>query len=115
MKKTLPWACLLLAAFLGIARSGNAQVATGTLDGTVLDALGKPVDYATVTLQTSEGDRPNLTRTDGDGRFRFVRFRTGEYDVRAQSDGLFSPWTKHIRIHSHRTTQITLQLPVRKP
>jgi 5-hydroxyisourate hydrolase-like protein (transthyretin family) len=111
MKKTLRFLFpVLLIAFLGTAPSNHAAVATGTLAGTVLDAHGKPVDYATVTLQTSEGDRPNLTRTDGDGHFEFARYQTGEYDVRAQAGGLFSDWTKHIRIHARKTTAITLRL-----
>jgi hypothetical protein len=116
VKKMLPSVfLLLLVATLGVAATRGAQVATGTLAGTVLDAQGKPVDDATVTMQTSDGDHPNLTRTDGDGHFEFVRFRTGEYDVRAQARGIFSAWTKHIRIHSHKTTQITLRLPASNP
>jgi Carboxypeptidase regulatory-like domain len=106
---------LLLIASVGIVPAGSAQLATGTLAGTVLDADGQPVDYATVTMQTSDGDHPNLMRTDGDGHFEFVRFRTGEYDVRAQARGIFSDWTKHVRIHSHKTTRITLRLPASKP
>jgi Carboxypeptidase regulatory-like domain len=106
---------LLLLATLGVIETKSAPVATGTLAGTVLDAQGKPVDYATVTMQTSYGDHPNLTRTDGDGHFEFVRFQTGEYDVRAQASGIFSPWTKHVRIHSQKTTRITLQLAASKP
>ena len=80
MKKSVLF--LLLIAALGIAATVSARVAIGTLSGTVLDADGKPVDYATVTLQTSDGNHPHLTRTDGDGHFEFTRFETGQYDVR---------------------------------
>ena len=110
MKKLRSVFLLLLLAIVGVTATKSAQVATGTLAGTVLDAQGKPVDYATVTIQTSDGDHPSLMRTDGDGHFEFVRFQAGEYDVRAQASGVFSAWTKHVRIHSHKTTRITLQL-----
>jgi hypothetical protein len=106
---------LLLLSIAGGTATKSAQVATGTLAGTVLDAQGKPVDYATVTMQTSDGDHPHLTRTDGEGHFEFARFQTGEYDVRAQASGIFSAWMKHVRIHSHKTTQITLELAAAKP
>jgi hypothetical protein len=105
----------LLIATVGVASTGGAKVATGTLAGTVLDTGGKPVDYATVTVETSDGNHPNLTRTDGDGHFEFARFRTGQYDVRAQASGLFSDWTKRVFVHSNETTRITLRLRASKP
>jgi hypothetical protein len=106
---------VLLIATVGVAASGGAKVATGTLAGTVLDMEGKPVDYATVTVETSDGNHPNLTRTGGDGHFEFARFRTGQYDVRAQASGLFSDWAKRVLVHSNKTTQITLRLRGSKP
>jgi hypothetical protein len=113
MKKSVLF--LLLIAALGIAATVSARVAIGTLSGTVLDADGKPVDYATVTLQTSDGNHPHLTRTDGDGHFEFTRFETGQYDVRAQSHGIFSDWLRRISIRSGKTTQVTLHLPAPLP
>jgi uncharacterized GH25 family protein len=105
---------LLVVAALGVAATVQARVATGTLAGTVLDAHGKPVAHATVTIQTSYGDHPNATHTDDNGHFAFARYRTGQYDVRAYADGLFSAWTKRVLIRSHRTTEVTLRLPAAK-
>jgi hypothetical protein len=106
---------LLLISVLGMSARTDARVATGTLEGVVLDAQDKPVDYATVTIQTSDGNHPNLTRTDSHGHFEFTRFETGQYDLRAESDGLFSPWTRRISIHAHKTAQATLHLAPSKP
>ena len=106
---------LLLISILGMSARTDAKVAIGILEGVVLDAQGKPVDYATVTIQTSDGNHPNLTRTDSDGHFEFTRFETGQYDLRAESAGLFSPWTRRISIHANKTAHVTLRLAPSKP
>jgi uncharacterized GH25 family protein len=102
---------LLLFAMLGAVTSLRAHVAVGTLAGTVVDAHGKPVPDATVTMQTSFGDRPNATHTDSHGRFQFARYRTGQYDLQAYAKGSFSPWLRRITVRSHRTTEVTLRMP----
>lgn len=102
---------LPLIAVFAIATSSLAHVAVGTIAGVVVDAHGKPVPHATVTIQTSFGDEPNATHTDAHGRFRFARYRTGQYDLRAYANGAFSPWLKRITIRWHRTTRVTLHMP----
>jgi protocatechuate 3,4-dioxygenase beta subunit len=87
------------------------KVPIGTLAGTVLDASGKPVADASVTIQTSDGLHPHATHTDANGHFQFERWMTGQYDVRAYANGAFSDWDKRIMIRSKKTTQITLRLP----
>jgi protocatechuate 3,4-dioxygenase beta subunit len=110
MKPLQRFACfLLLTAALGMAASANGPI--GELQGTVLDSKGKPVPDATVTLQTSDGNHPHATHTDAAGRFKFTRFETGQYDLRAYSNGMFSDWTKRISIHSKKTTEVTLRMP----
>ena len=102
---------VLVLATLGVAAGTSARVATGTLAGTVLDARGKPVAGAVVTVQTSDGRQPHATRTDSKGRFEFKRFDTGQYDLHAQSNGNFSEWAKRIAVRANKTTSITLRLP----
>jgi protocatechuate 3,4-dioxygenase beta subunit len=102
---------VLVVATLGVAAGASARVSTGTLAGTVVDAQGKPVADAVVTIQTSDGRQPHATRTDSNGRFEFKRFETGQYDLHAQSNGNFSEWTKRIVVRSNRTTSVTLRLP----
>lgn len=102
---------LFLAAILGTAGIGQARVATGTMEGTVVDSHGNPVADATVTMQTSDGSRPFATHTDARGHFEFARFETGQYDLQAYSHGMFSRWTKRISIHRGKRTAVTLRLP----
>jgi Carboxypeptidase regulatory-like domain len=102
---------VLLVATLSLTTALPASPAIGTMAGTVLDARGKPVAGATVTMQTSDGSRPFATHTDAEGHFEFARYRTGQYDLRAYAKGMFSDWTKRISIRSGKTTEVTLRLP----
>jgi hypothetical protein len=102
---------LFLVAILGTAGPSQARVATGTMEGTVLDAHGRPVADATVTMQTSDGSRPYATHTDTHGHFQFARFETGQYDLQAYSHGMFSKWNKRISIHRGKKTAVILRLP----
>jgi len=102
---------VLLLVALGGAPAGSAKVAIGTMAGMVLDSHGRPVAGATVTMQSSDGTRPYATHTDANGHFQFVRYETGQYDLRAYSNGMFSDWTKRISIRSGKTTEVTLRLP----
>jgi Carboxypeptidase regulatory-like domain len=106
-KQTVFLAVITLALSATLA----AHVAIGTMAGTVVDAHGKPVSGATVTMQTSWGDRPDATHTDAQGRFAFPRHRAGQYDLRAYAKGMFSEWTKRVYIRAGRTTEVTLRLP----
>ena len=81
---------LLLATALGIASTASAKGPIGELTGMVLDSHGKPVADATVTMQSSDGKRPYATHTDASGHFKFARYETGQYDLRAYSNGMFS-------------------------
>lgn len=102
---------ILSAAILGFVAVGNARVSIGTIAGTVLDAYGRPVAEATVTMQTSYGQSPCATHTDAKGHFQFARYETGQYDLRAYWHGMFSDWTKRVVIRSNKTTEVTLRLP----
>jgi hypothetical protein len=102
---------LLLIAALGFAATAHAKGPIGELKGTVLDSKGRPVVDATVTMQSSDGNHPHATHTDASGHFQFTRFETGQYDLRAYANGMFSEWTKRVSIRSKKTTEVTLRLP----
>jgi Carboxypeptidase regulatory-like domain len=111
MKRTV--LTLAITTALAFAVVANAQFARGlgTLQGTVVDAHGKYVVDASVTIQTSDGLSPHATHTDANGHFEFARFDAGQYDVRAYSDGQFSDWDKRVVIRPKKTTEITLRIP----
>jgi Carboxypeptidase regulatory-like domain len=103
---------LLLSLTFGTA-TARAQFAKGlgTVEGTVLDAHGKPVADASVTIQTSDGLKPHATHTDSSGHYEFARYDAGQYDLRAYAKGQFSDWNKHVVIRPKKVTEITLRLP----
>ncbi len=103
---------LLLTLTFGAA-TARAQFAKGlgTVEGTVLDAHGKPVAEASVTIQTSDGLKPHATHTDSSGHYEFARYDAGQYDLRAYAKGQFSDWSKHVVIRPKKVTEITLRLP----
>lgn len=98
-------------AMIGFTATVQAHPAIGTMAGTVVDSHGEPVAGATVTMQTSWGDKPDATHTDANGHFEFMHHRTGQYDLRAYANGMFSDWTKRVSIRSGKTTEVTLRLP----
>jgi Carboxypeptidase regulatory-like domain len=100
---------LVIASLAFVAAAQKVPI--GTLEGTVLDGQGNPVRDASVTIQTSGGLKPHATHTDANGHFQFLRWMTGQYDLRAYSKGVFSEWDKRIMIRSKKTTKITLRLP----
>jgi hypothetical protein len=102
-------AMLVIASLTLVAAAQSVPI--GTLEGIVLDGQGKPVADASVTIQTSDGLHPHAKRTDANGHFEFTRWETGQYDVRAYANGMFSEWDKRIMIRSKKTTKITLRLP----
>jgi protocatechuate 3,4-dioxygenase beta subunit len=98
------------AASASFAQSYSRPEPLGAISGTVLDAHGKPVADASVTIQTSDGLHPHATHTDSSGRFEFTRYVIGQYDLRAYSNGVFSDWDKRVLIRSKKTTEVTLRL-----
>ena len=114
MRPRLLFAALLCAAV--VARAGAAPQADvlGTLGGQVLGSDGKPVDGARVTLQASEGKRPQTTETTSQGRFWFPSLPSGLYDVRAYSKGRSSEWRKKVWIEPGRQTNVTMRLRPKK-
>ena len=116
MKRLCPLVALFsVLTIVAFPPGSNARTAVGSLEGTVIDAQGKLIAGATVTIQTSDGRHPHATHTNGRGRFAFSHFATGQYDVRAYASGSYSEWTKRVSIRPHTSTQVTLQIAVSTP
>ena len=60
---------LAISMAFALAAPTNAQFGSGlgTIQGTVVDSQGKPVEDASVTIQTSDGQHPHATHTDTKG------------------------------------------------
>jgi len=87
-----------------------ARQPTGVLHGRVLGADGKPVKGARVMVQSSDGRTPRALLTGADGRCRLTR-TIGPYDLRANSNGQWSEWTRNVRVKAGEETGVTLRIP----
>src|SRR5215467_6896642 len=78
-------ACLLL---LYVSSFAEAQLATGTIAGTIQDATGAVIPGVTVTLSSPGiigGSQTAITTENG--TYRFTRLVPGTYSVKAELSG----------------------------
>ena len=99
---------LLLQAPVMPAQTSAKSAAT--LEGSVLDANGKPVAAAAVTCQSSAGIQPRIVHTDAKGHYSIKGLKQDSYDLRATANGAYSDWEKNIPLHKGQTKQVTLRL-----
>jgi hypothetical protein len=65
----------------------RAQVSTGSLSGTVVDATGAVVSDATVTLTNEGNSAKQQATTSASGGFRFTFLSVGRYDLEITKSG----------------------------
>ncbi|HKS80939.1 MAG TPA: carboxypeptidase-like regulatory domain-containing protein [Candidatus Acidoferrales bacterium] len=105
--------CAIAAGAISAAiRSDDGGM--GTLAGTVVNAQGKPVANASVTMQNADGQSPHAATTNRQGRFFFPDLPHGYYDVRASTHTARSEWKHNVEIVTGKQTEVTLRL-VPKP
>jgi hypothetical protein len=93
MRKLVRRIAFALAGLAG-ATAAQAQVTTGTIIGTVKDALGAAVPGATVTIANQGQGTSSTHATDADGSFNAPFLIPGIYDVTIELAGF--------RKHVHR-------------
>lgn len=79
--------CLATAAFVLAAFGAAASAQTGRLKGKVVDADNKPVEGATVLIESKEMNRKLTTKTDRRGEYTHF-LAPGEYTVTVTKDSL---------------------------
>lgn len=103
--------CVAVAASVAAApRPGGL----GTIGGQVVNASGKPVSGAHVTLQAAEGHHIQTADTNEQGRFWFASLPEGQYDVRATLDDRVSEWRQGIWVAPGEQTNVVLHLRPKK-
>ncbi|WP_213807136.1 TonB-dependent receptor [Granulicella sp. dw_53] len=103
---------LVLLAALFLPVRSEAQVDTGTIQGTVTDLAGAGVSWAVVTL-ISEGTGLVMTgKSDGKGLFTFSPLHVGLYSVSAQAKGFGTLTREHLRLDVQQTLVADLALRI---
>lgn len=101
----------LTVFFVAIPVHAQTQKKNGaTFTGTVLDANGRAVKGASVTVETSSGTTPRAVHTDSKGRFFITGLKQESYDLRASANGAYSEWHRNIPMSKAQTKEVTLQL-----
>jgi len=82
-------ACVLImvAALLGSAAGVSAQMELGSVQGTVKDEAGQPVEGVTITLNDTGRGRSAQAKTDKSGKFFRRGLQAGNYELVVEKAG----------------------------
>ena len=87
-----------LAMLAACAAVGRAQVPTGSISGTVLDAQRLPIVDATITLKNEQTNRTFTSKTGSAGGYQFERLDYGQYQVTVSKDGFKNGAVNNIKL-----------------
>jgi hypothetical protein len=104
----------LCAALAAGVNAGARPGGLGTIGGQVLNAAGKPVAGAHVTVQSTEGAKLQVTDTNDQGRFWVASLPEGQYSVRASDEGRVSEWRQGVWVAPGEQTNVVLHLRPKK-
>lgn len=96
---------LALAVALAVAAPAAAQ---SIVRGKVIDAEGKPVEGATVTIEATEANRKAETKTNRNGEFLQVGLPSGRYNVTVTKDKLKA--VQPVNVTQGRPNELSFQL-----
>ncbi|MGA2410638.1 MAG: TonB-dependent receptor [Candidatus Binataceae bacterium] len=100
---------LLLIATAKITLAASTPIARGEINGTVTDALGRPLPGVSVKLQSANGTAVAQVKTNGAGRFHLPFSQAGAYALMTHKRG-FQPATRFILLPaSHTPVDFVLQ------
>jgi len=114
MRYKLIVALVLCAAVAAGAAAAARPGGLGTIGGQVLNASGKPVADAHVTLQNTEGHHLQTADTNDQGRFWFASLPEGQYAVRATYEDRVSEWRQGVWVAPGEQTNVVLHLRPKK-
>lgn len=100
----------LVVVALAMTGVAAAQVITGTIAGSVVDAQELAIPGATVTVTGPQGAR--TTVTDGEGRFSIPFLTLGAYTVRAELSGFRTAEQPAVTVGIGQTVNISFVMEV---
>ena len=109
MKKFYFTALIILSILSARIVQAQEKAIQGTINGTILDELQKPVDYATIGLfKTADSSLVKTTLTGEGGKFQFIAVKTGSYYLKVNRMGFATHKDKPFNISDN---QLTIEFP----
>jgi hypothetical protein len=106
------WCGSLLLVLLTAATSLAQQLATGSIRGTVIDASGRPVAHAQVTLRNDRQGTERSFSTQNDGEFTFETLEAANYTLTATCTSGFAEWREPLTLDVGQMLSIPVHLVV---
>jgi hypothetical protein len=102
---------LACASTLGAQKSKKEDSTTRTLQGTVLDPDGNPVQQAVVQLKDTRSLQVLSFITKEDGTYHFANLKNDiEYEVKAAHSGLSTDWKRVSIFDTRKIVVVNLKL-----
>ncbi|MCA1652528.1 MAG: carboxypeptidase-like regulatory domain-containing protein [Acidobacteria bacterium] len=100
----------LLACVVGFAPAALGQSATGSLEGTVVDATGAVMPGVNVTVTHQETGVTREIVTDAQGLFRAALLPVGSYEVRAELSGFSAFRQRDVILNVGQTLTLRIEM-----
>ncbi len=91
---------------------GQAQITTGVIQGTVLDATGAVVPGATVEVRNLDTNFTRTLTTDEDGRFVALQIPPGRYEATVTKSGFAKLVQQNMTVTVGHSVTLTLNMKV---
>ncbi len=113
MKKVMG-AVIVLAMTLAMTGTvwGQAQITTGVIQGTVLDASGAVVPGATVEVKNLDTNFTRTLTTNEDGRFVALQLPPGRYEATVTKSGFAKLVQQNINVTVGQSVTLTVNMKV---
>jgi hypothetical protein len=99
---------LILATFA----NGQSSLATGRVEGAVVDSSGAAVEGSTVLVENQDTGISITQKSDSSGHFVFLNVPPGSYQVTVQKPGFKTDVSKGVQVNVGTTTNLQRELIV---
>ena len=106
-------ALALSALFLCFSLALPAQQADSKITGTVVDAQGKAIDSAAVTIKNESTGAIRVGRVDSGGNYSFDGLPAGQYTVEVSATGFGTSSKTGVALSSGQSSAVNLSLTVK--
>ena len=104
--------CLLFTFAFAAVAFGQAQITTGTIQGTVTDANGAIVPDASVEIKNLDTNSSKTLTSDEGGRFVALALSPGKYNITVTKQGFGTLVAENLELTVGQTITLPMQMKV---